>query len=60
MEQIYAKILLPNEDYAASKVKEAIQDPLYKDFLEFKDEIQKKLGSALVQEKTEDEKDWMF
>ena len=47
MEQIYAKILLPNEDYNSAQVKSAMQDPLYKDFIEFKDELVKKLGAAL-------------
>lgn len=60
MEQIYAKILLPNEDYNAAQVKAVSQDPLYKEFLDFKDELHKKLGAALDQEKKEDEGDWMF
>lgn len=60
MEQIYAKILLPNEDYNSAQVKSAMQDPLYKDFIEFKDELAKKLGTALEQEKAEDENDYMF
>lgn len=60
MEQIYAKILLPNEDYNSAQVKSAMQDPLYKDFIEFKDELVKKLGVALEQEKAEDENDYMF
>ena len=60
MEQIYAKILLPNEDYNSAQVKSAMQDPLYKDFIEFKDELVKKLGAALEQEKAEDENDYMF
>ena len=60
MEQIYAKILLPNEDYNSAQVKSAMQDPLYKDFIEFKDELVKKLGVALEQEKAEDENDCMF
>ena len=60
MEQIYAKILLPNEDYNSAQVKAAMQDPLYKDFIEFKDELVKKLGAALEQEKAEDENDYMF
>lgn len=60
MEQIYAKILLPNEDYNSAQVKSAMQDPLYKDFIEFKDELVKKLGTALEQEKAEDENDYMF
>lgn len=60
MEQIYAKILLPNEDYNAAQVKAVSQDPLYKEFLDFKDELHKKLGAALDQEKKEDDGDWMF
>lgn len=60
MEQIYAKILLPNEDYTTAQVKQVSQDPLYQEFIEFKDEMVKKLGAALEQEKQEDENDWMF
>jgi len=54
MEQIYAKILLPLEDYNNAQVKEAMQDPLYKEFLEFKEEMQKRVGAAFEQEKSED------
>ena len=60
MEQIYAKILLPNEDYNITQVKAVSQDPLYKDFIEFKEELAKKLSNALQQEKNEDENDYMF
>ncbi len=60
MEQIYAKILLPTEDYSTEQAKLAMQDPLYRDFIEFKDELVKKLGHSLEKEKTEDENDIMF
>lgn len=60
MEQIYAKILLPNEDYNSAQVKATMQDPLYKDFIEFKDELVKKLGDALEKEKAEDGNDYIF
>lgn len=60
MEQIYAKILLPNEDYDTAQVKAATQDPLYKEFIDFKEEMTKKLGAALEQERKEDETDYMF
>jgi hypothetical protein len=60
MEQIYAKILLPNEDYNSTQVKAVSQDPLYIDFIEFKDEMQKKIGAVLEKEKLEDEADHMF
>lgn len=60
MEQIYAKILLPNEDYDSSKIKSVTQDPLYKEFIEFKEEMTRKLGEALEQERKEDDADYMF
>lgn len=60
MEQIYAKILLPLEDYSTEQAKLAMQDPLYRDFIEFKDELVKKLEHSLEKEKTEDENDTMF
>jgi len=60
MEQIYAKILLPNEDYNSAQVKELSQDPLYIEFIEFKEEMTKKLGEALENERKEDDADYMF
>ena len=60
MEQIYEKILLPNEDYNPAQVKELSQDPLYIEFIEFKEEMTKKLGEALENEKKEDDADYMF
>lgn len=60
MEQIYAKILLPLEDYSTVQIKEVAQDPLHKEFLEFKEEIMKKVGAALEQEEKENNADLLF
>ena len=60
MEQIYAKILLPTQDYSSTLVKEVTEDPLYKDFLDFKEDLKEKLGNALANEQLEDENDPMF
>lgn len=60
MEQIYAKILLPTQDYSSMLVKEVTEDPLYKDFLDFKEDLKAKLGNALANEQLEDENDPMF
>lgn len=60
LQQVYAKILLPLDDYDSSRVKQALQDPIYKDFLEFKEELESKFKNALDSQNKEDERDWLF
>lgn len=60
LQQVYAKILLPLEDYESSRVKQALQDPIYKDFLEFKEELELKFKNATANQEKEDASDWMF
>lgn len=49
-EKIYPKILLPHTEYILKNVELAYKDPIYKDFIEFKREINNKLGRALDDE----------
>ena len=54
LEKIYPKLLQPLKEYTHKDVKKVVDDPLYKEFLDFKDELQQKLGKALELEKKED------
>lgn len=60
LEKIYPKILQPLTEYKAADLKKVTDDPVYQDFLDFKDEIQHKLGKALFEEKKADEADRYF
>lgn len=59
-QQIYAKILLPLEDYESNRIANLKKDPLYAEFLEFKEEVQSKLQTAMQKEREEDKSDPMF
>lgn len=59
-QQIYAKILLPLEDYESNRIANLKKDPLYAEFLEFKEEVQSKLQTAMQKEAEEDKSDPMF
>lgn len=47
---IYARRLEPFKEYTHEEIKNVTNDPLYRDFLEFKAEVNKKLSIALKEE----------
>lgn len=51
---VYPKLLHPMQEYTTKEIEAATNDPLYKEFLDFKDEVAKKLGHALQLERNED------
>lgn len=50
LENIYPKILQPLNNYTTEQIKNISNDKLYKDFLEFKDEIKNKIDAVLLKE----------
>lgn len=56
-EKIYPKILMPHTEYLIGDIEKVFKDPLYKDFIEFKQEINNKLGRALDEEFNSDKHD---
>jgi len=54
---IYPKVLQPLEAYTSEQMKRISADPLYKDFMEFKDEAAKKYGSYEKMMNDEDKND---
>lgn len=48
---IYAQIVYPQKEYTIEEIKRVTNDPMYKDFLEFKEELYNKLGKVLDIEK---------
>ena len=57
LDKVYPKILQPLKDYTSEDIGRVVNDPLHKQFLEFKDEICHKLGKAVVEERKEREAD---
>ena len=57
--QVYAKRLCPKEEYDQNSVKKITSDPLYQDFLDYKEEAMKQCKKALL-EIEEDEKHDVF
>ena len=57
LEKVYPLLLQPLNDYVSRDVKKVIDDPMYKDFMSFKEEVQQKLGKALLEEKTANNND---
>lgn len=53
----YAKTVLPQEAYNTQTITEIAKDPLYKDFLDFKEMVSQKLGTQMELEKKNAEKD---
>ena len=53
----YAKTVLPQEAYNTQTVQEITKDPLYKDFLDFKEQVSQKIGAQLELEKKAAEND---
>ena len=49
----YAQIVKPQKEYTAEEVKTATNDPIYKDFLDFKEELLNKLGHAIELDKAD-------
>jgi len=60
LEKIYPQLLQPLKEYTQQEVKVVTDDPLYKEFLDFKDELKQKLGKALEAEKAENDKNAVF
>ena len=60
LERIYPKLLQPLDEYTGQEVKAIAADPLYQDFLDFKNDIMQKLGHALELEKIENEGSFQF
>lgn len=60
LEKIYPKILQPLNEYKAEDIQNVVKDKLYKDFLDFKDEIQHRLGKAMTLEKQAEKNDQYF
>ncbi len=54
LEKIYPQRLEPLKEYTKFDVKKVTDDPLYQDFLDFKEEMKQKLGHALQIEKREE------
>jgi hypothetical protein len=52
--------LEPLQDYSAKDINDVIKDPLYKEFLEFKEEINYKLMLANQQLKNEERSDYFL
>ena len=50
VEKIYPKILQPMTEYKIDDIKKINKDPLYQQFLEFKEEVKHKLGKAVKDE----------
>ena len=48
---VYAELVAPIKPYERSEVKRITNDPIYQDFLDFKAELQNKLGKIIEQEK---------
>ena len=57
LEKIYPRLLQPLNNYTAEQVKAVSKDPLHQQFLDFKDEIQHKLGKAIFEEQQEAKND---
>lgn len=60
LEKIYPKILQPLNEYKAEDIQNVVKDKLYKDFLDFKEEIQHRLGKAMTLEKQAEKNDQYF
>lgn len=54
---VYARTLAPFKEYTAQEIQNISNDPLYKEFLEFKHDVQNKLGKALALQKNNDKND---
>lgn len=54
---IYPKVLQPMEAYTSEQMKRINADPLYKEFMEFKDDAAKKYGSYEKKMNDEDKND---
>ena len=57
LDQIYAKLLQPVNEYTTEQYLKIKSDPLYKDFLEFKEELAVKLNAAYEAERRDQEND---
>lgn len=51
----HAKTVLPQSAYTAEQVKRVTSDPMYQEFLDFKDSVMNKLGKALAREEKEND-----
>ena len=60
LEKIYPKLLSPLKEYTHQDLKAVTNDPLYKEFLDFKNEMVKKLGHVLELEKAEEQGSFQF
>lgn len=49
----YAKIIQPQKLYTKDQLKRIVDDPIYQDFLDFRDNLTKRLGKALQDEEQE-------
>lgn len=53
LDKTYPQRLEPLKEYSSAEVKAVTNDPLYQEFLDFKDEMRQKLGRVLEVEKNE-------
>lgn len=56
LDKIYPQRLVPLYEYKYEDVKKIADDPMYQEFLEFKEEIRNKLSKAMALERAEDGK----
>ena len=57
---VYAQIVKPQKEYTIEEVKAATDDPIYRDFLDFKEELLNKFGHAIELEKADADKPDMY
>ena len=57
---VYAKHLAPLQDYTAAELKAVTDDPLYKQYLEFKEEMHATLKDVLKRVGNQDEDEFGF
>lgn len=55
LNNIYAKTIMPQKQYTTEEVKSAIEDPVYQDFLDFKENLIYKFNSLKVDQKKDDQ-----
>lgn len=57
LQQIYPKTLMPLAGYTSDQIKAINNDPIYKDFLEFKEQLSEQAKKAYERQKDEDDAD---
>lgn len=60
LEKIYPKRLQPLQEYKIDDLKRVTNDPIYREFLDYKEDVMQRLGKALDEEKHEESTDPYF